>query len=60
MQVTPEIDIALMVGSFGASAVLVFGVVESKLAQPRNVRRGGGSGGGVCGGVVYMVVVRRG
>jgi len=34
---SPEIDLPLMVGSFGASAVLVFAVVESKLSQPRNV-----------------------
>lgn len=34
---SPEINLPLMVGSFGASAVLVFAVVESKLSQPRNV-----------------------
>jgi CBS-domain-containing membrane protein len=34
--VTPEIDIAFIVGSFGASAVLVFAVLESKMSQPRN------------------------
>lgn len=28
-----------LVGSFGASAVLLFAVTESKLAQPRNVRK---------------------
>ncbi|KAI3428236.1 hypothetical protein D9Q98_006616 [Chlorella vulgaris] len=38
--VTPDIDIALIVGSFGASAVLIFGVIESKMAQPRNFMGG--------------------
>lgn len=32
-----EADFQLLVGSFGASAVLVYGVPESKLAQPRNL-----------------------
>lgn len=27
----------LLVGSFGASAVLLYGVPESKLSQPRNL-----------------------
>jgi CBS-domain-containing membrane protein len=30
-------DITLMIGSFGASAVLVFGAIHSPLAQPRNL-----------------------
>ncbi len=30
-------DIALLIGSFGATAVLIYGVPESPLAQPRNV-----------------------
>lgn len=30
-------DVPLMIGSFGASAVLVFGAVRSPLAQPRNL-----------------------
>jgi CBS-domain-containing membrane protein len=30
-------DLPLMLGSFGASAVLVFGAVRSPLAQPRNL-----------------------
>lgn len=33
---SPEIDIAFVVGSFGASAVLIFAVLESKMSQPRN------------------------
>lgn len=31
------LDLTLMIGSFGASAVLVFGAVRSPLAQPRNL-----------------------
>jgi CBS-domain-containing membrane protein len=31
------IDLPLMIGSFGASAVLVYGAVRSPLAQPRNL-----------------------
>ncbi|MES1982396.1 MAG: HPP family protein [Pseudomonadota bacterium] len=30
-------DLSLMIGSFGASAVLIYGAVRSPLAQPRNV-----------------------
>jgi CBS-domain-containing membrane protein len=30
-------DLVLMIGSFGASAVLVYGAVKSPLAQPRNL-----------------------
>lgn len=30
-------DLVLLIGSFGASAVLIYGVPESPLAQPRNV-----------------------
>lgn len=31
------LDLTLMIGSFGASAVLVYGAVRSPLAQPRNL-----------------------
>ncbi|MBF0694699.1 MAG: HPP family protein [Flavobacterium sp.] len=30
-------DVVYLIGSFGASSVLVFGVIESPLAQPRNL-----------------------
>ena len=30
-------DLELMIGSFGASAVLIFGAIFSPLAQPRNL-----------------------
>lgn len=33
-------DLMLIVGSFGASAVLIYGVINSPLAQPRNVLGG--------------------
>ena len=33
-------DLSLMIGSFGASAVLVYGAVRSPLAQPRNLMGG--------------------
>ncbi len=32
----PAIDMRVLAPSFGASAVLVFAVPESKLSQPRN------------------------
>jgi CBS-domain-containing membrane protein len=49
--VSPDIDLPLLVGSFGASAVLLFAVVESKLSQPRNFM-----GGQVLSSVVGVVV----
>jgi len=33
----PAPDINMIIGSFGASAVLVYGAIESPLAQPRNL-----------------------
>lgn len=30
-------DLVMVIGSFGASAVLIYGVIESDLAQPRNL-----------------------
>lgn len=43
-------DLSLMIGSFGASAVLVYGAVRSPLAQPRNL-----VGGHVLSAVVGVV-----
>jgi CBS-domain-containing membrane protein len=40
-------DLTLLIGSFGASAVLVYGAVKSPLAQPRNLL-----GGHVLSGLV--------
>lgn len=33
----PEGDLVFLIGSFGASAVLIYGAVRSPLAQPRNL-----------------------
>lgn len=33
----PKSDLAFLIGSFGASCVLVYGVIQSPLAQPRNL-----------------------
>jgi CBS-domain-containing membrane protein len=35
-----KIDLLMIVGSFGASAVLIYGAVKSPLAQPRNLLGG--------------------
>jgi CBS-domain-containing membrane protein len=35
-----DVDLALIIGSFGASAVLIYGAVSSPLAQPRNLLGG--------------------
>jgi CBS-domain-containing membrane protein len=32
----PQLENLLLIGSFGASSVLIFGAIESPLAQPRN------------------------
>ncbi len=32
-----ETDLVMVIGSFGASAVLIYGAVKSPLAQPRNL-----------------------
>jgi CBS-domain-containing membrane protein len=40
-------DLTLLIGSFGASAVLVYGAVKSPLAQPRNL-----TGGHIVSGLV--------
>ncbi|MCA1785202.1 MAG: HPP family protein [Desulfobacteraceae bacterium] len=36
-QFFPEGDLVFLIGSFGASAVLIYGAVRSPLAQPRNL-----------------------
>ena len=36
-KVVDESDFVLLVGSFGASAVLIYGAIQSPLAQPRNL-----------------------
>lgn len=37
VQVFEKIDVLMIVGSFGASAVLIYGAIKSPLAQPRNL-----------------------
>lgn len=54
---SPEIDIAFLVGSFGASAVLVFAVLESKMSQPRNFL--GGQVLSALVGVTTRVVIQQ-
>jgi CBS domain-containing membrane protein len=36
-QTLPHADVVYLIGSFGASSVLVYGVIQSPLAQPRNL-----------------------
>ena len=36
-QTLPNSDVVFLIGSFGASCVLVYGVIQSPLAQPRNL-----------------------
>jgi CBS-domain-containing membrane protein len=42
-----ETDLVLLIGSFGASAVLVYGAIDSSMAQPRNL----------IGGHVFSAIV---
>ncbi len=35
-KIIEETDLAMVIGSFGASAVLIYGAIKSPLAQPRN------------------------
>lgn len=51
-KITTLVGHPLLIGSFGASAVLLFGATESPLAQPRNL-----IGGHVLSGIVAVVVV---
>jgi CBS-domain-containing membrane protein len=47
-------DLTLLIGSFGASAVLVYGAIKSPLAQPRNLI-GGHIVSGLVGTVCYQL-----
>lgn len=47
-------DLAFMIGSFGASAVLIYGAIKSPLAQPRNLV-GGHVVSALIGSALYMV-----
>ena len=48
-------DLSLLIGSFGASAVLVYGAIKSPLAQPRNLV-GGHVISGLAGVAAYQLV----
>jgi CBS-domain-containing membrane protein len=48
-------DLALIIGSFGASAVLIYGAIKSPLAQPRNLI-GGHVLSGFVGVASYQVL----
>ena len=57
----PEKELILIIGSFGASAVLIYGVVKSPFAQPRNLLGGhlisaliGVSSYKLCGDVIWL------
>ncbi len=47
----PEQDVVFLIGSFGASCVLVYGVIQSPLAQPRNL-----IGGHVISAIIGVTV----
>jgi len=49
-------DLTLLIGSFGASAVLVYGAIKSPLAQPRNLL-GGHILAGIIGVACYKMFV---
>lgn len=48
-------DLSLLIGSFGASAVLVYGAIKSPLAQPRNLL-GGHMISGLIGVASYQIL----
>ena len=47
----PREDFVFLIGSFGASSVLVFGIIQSPLAQPRNL-----IGGHVVSAIVGVTI----
>jgi len=51
----PELENVFLIGSFGASSVLIFGAIQSPLAQPRNFI-GGQLISGLIGVTVYKFV----
>lgn len=55
LAVTKLAGCPLLIGSFGASAVLLFGAAESPLAQPRNL-----IGGHIVSSVVAVTIVSMG
>ncbi|WP_209402573.1 HPP family protein [Pseudozobellia sp. WGM2] len=51
----PDLENVLLIGSFGASSVLIYGAVQSPLAQPRNLI-GGQVISAIIGVTVYKLV----
>lgn len=52
-QTLPDSDVVFLIGSFGASCVLIYGVIQSPLAQPRNL-----IGGHVISAIVGVTVAQ--
>ncbi|HEX8427031.1 HPP family protein [Hymenobacter sp.] len=51
----PASDVPLLIGSFGASSVLIYGVINSPLAQPRNLL-GGHVFSAIIGVTLYRLI----
>jgi CBS-domain-containing membrane protein len=49
----PHSDVVFLIGSFGASCVLIYGVIQSPLAQPRNL-----IGGHVISAIVGVTIAK--
>lgn len=49
----PQSDVVYLIGSFGASSVLIYGVIQSPLAQPRNL-----VGGHIISAIVGVTIVK--
>jgi CBS domain-containing membrane protein len=49
----PQSDVVYLIGSFGASSVLIYGVIQSPLAQPRNL-----AGGHIISAIVSVTIVK--
>ncbi|CAM2963090.1 HPP family protein [Flavobacterium frigoris] len=52
-QMLPDSDVLFLIGSFGASSVLIYGIIQSPLAQPRNL-----IGGHVISAIVGVTVAK--
>lgn len=52
-QTLPNSNVVYLIGSFGASSVLVYGVIQSPLAQPRNL-----IGGHLVSAIVGVTVLK--
>ena len=49
----PKSDVVFLIGSFGASSVLIYGAIQSPLAQPRNL-----IGGHVVSAIIGVTVLK--